>query len=56
LGSSRYSLGVWYDAEEDLTWLDVSETLKHEAAAFELAAVRGEKAIFSLEDGREIYL
>jgi hypothetical protein len=56
LGSERYSLGIWYDAEEDVTWLDVSETLVDEDAALRLAAERGEKAIFALEDGREIHL
>ena len=56
LNNKQYSLGIWYDAEEAVTWLDVSQTVPDEHTARQLAAERGEKAIYALEDGREIDL
>jgi len=56
LSHPDYSLGIWYDGEADVTWLDVSETTPDEAEARRRAEERGEAAIYALQDGREIRL
>jgi hypothetical protein len=56
LSRTDQSLGLWYDAEVDVTWLDVSETFEEWLDAEHRGLERGERAIYALEEGREIRL
>jgi len=56
LAGADHSLGLWYDSEMDVTWLDVSETFEERVDAERRGVERGERAIYALEEGRAIRL
>jgi hypothetical protein len=54
LKDSKNSLGTWYDADSNQTYLDISVTLPHKNTAIALAKKHNQKAIFDLHHMSEI--
>ena len=51
LSDPRCCIGVWYDVEEDVTYIDVSVALADEQQAVELGQRYNQRGIFSFERG-----
>jgi hypothetical protein len=54
LADPRLSIGTWYDAESDLTYIDIVATLPDREQALRLGVEYNQRAIYDLLEGTEI--